>query len=199
MSKRPHITETTRKNLMDAFWKLYLTKPVEKISVREITDIAGYNRGTFYLYFKDVYDVLEQIENDVLEVVEREAKRYAGVFCNESAEVDISAATSAAVDIFECCDYKPFILLSDRGDPRFEKAIKEKMHKHIEAKVNRNTNADETTKEYIIHFMVSGILGIIKKWYGDGMVIPMEEHLAAVCNVLLGPRNMINKQLNKKD
>ena len=63
MAKRPHITETTRKNLIDAFWKLYQTKPIERISVREITDIAGYNRGTFYLYFKDVHDVLEQIED----------------------------------------------------------------------------------------------------------------------------------------
>ena len=126
MAKRPHITENTRKNLMDSFWKLYLTKPAEKISVREITDIAGYNRGTFYLYFKDVYDVLDRIESDILFTIEREAERYSGIFCGD--EIDISAVTAAAIDIFGKCSYEPFILLSDRGDPRFEKAIKEKMY-----------------------------------------------------------------------
>ncbi len=197
MAKRPHITETTRKNLMDSFWKLYLSKPLEKISVREITDIAGYNRGTFYLYFKDVYDVLEQIEKEMLDIIEREAAKFEGCFDNTLTYDDLSFLTSAAIDIFNSCDYKPFILLSDRGDPRFEQAIKEKMHIHLEAGVSRLENADDITKEYIVHFMISGILGIIKKWYSDGMVIPVEEHLAAVCNVLFGSRMIMEKQLNK--
>jgi len=195
MAKRPHITETTRKNLMDAFWKLYQTKPLEKISVREITDIAGYNRGTFYLYFKDMYDVLEHIENDVLAVIERESKRYSEIFCDDISQNDLSEITKAAIEIFELCEYKPFILLSDRGDPRFEQAIKAKMHVNLEEGLSRHSEIDDITKEYIIHFVISGVLGIIKKWYSDGMVIPVEEHLAAVCNVLFGSRYILKKSL----
>ncbi len=195
MAKRPHITETTRKNLMDAFWKLYQTKPVEKISVREITDIAGYNRGTFYLYFKDVYDVLENIENDLLKVIEQESERYSEIFSNDISHNDLSAVTTAAIEIFERCEYKPFILLSDRGDLRFEQAIKEKMHINLEEGLLTHSEIDDVTREYIIHFVISGVLGIIKKWYSDGMVIPVEEHLAAVCNVLFGSRYILKKSL----
>src|SRR5699024_420372 len=50
-------TEETRKNLIEAFWELYREKPLMKITVKEITDKAGYNRGTFYTYFSDVYHV----------------------------------------------------------------------------------------------------------------------------------------------
>ena len=197
MAKRPHITETTRKNLTDAFWKIYQTKPIERISVREITDLVGYNRGTFYLYFKDVHDILEQIESDTLSIIESKARYYSGRFCSDFSGNDLSEVTAAAMEIFESCDYKPFILLSDRGYQRFEEAIKERMHSHLEEGVKKLVDTDDITKEYIIHFVISGVLGIIKKWYADGMVIPVEEHLSAVCNVIFGSKFMINKQINK--
>ena len=61
MKKQPEITVQTKQNLTDAFWQIYCTKRIDKITVRDITTKAGYNRGTFYEYFRDVYDVLEQI------------------------------------------------------------------------------------------------------------------------------------------
>ena len=71
MNKRPELTEQTKRNLRTAFWSLYAQKPLEKISVREITALAGYNRGTFYLYYQDVYDLLNQIEDELLAPVLR--------------------------------------------------------------------------------------------------------------------------------
>lgn len=69
MQKREELTQLTKQNLREAFWSLYIQKPIEKITVKEITDIAGYNRGTFYLYYKDTYDLLAQIEQELLDVV----------------------------------------------------------------------------------------------------------------------------------
>ena len=66
MRKQPQVTEQTRANLMQAFWDLYLEKPIEKITIREITDRAGYNRATFYLYYRDVYDLFDQLEESIL-------------------------------------------------------------------------------------------------------------------------------------
>lgn len=60
MRKQPEVTEQTKTNLRTAFWELYKEKPIEKITIKEITDAAGYNRGTFYLYYKDVYDLFTQ-------------------------------------------------------------------------------------------------------------------------------------------
>ena len=71
MKKQPQVTEQTRANLRQAFWELYAERPVEKISVREITDRAGYNRATFYLYYHDVYELLDEIEDTVLGNIER--------------------------------------------------------------------------------------------------------------------------------
>ena len=54
IKKNPQLTQQTVKRLKEAFWKLYGTKPIEKISVRQITELAGYNHATFYLYFSSV-------------------------------------------------------------------------------------------------------------------------------------------------
>lgn len=43
--------EKTRNNLVNAFWDLYCQKDINKITIKEITDRAGYNRATFYIYF----------------------------------------------------------------------------------------------------------------------------------------------------
>lgn len=66
IKKNPQLTQQTVNRLKEAFWKLYETKPIEKISVRQITELAGYNHATFYLYFSSVRDVRDQIEDDLI-------------------------------------------------------------------------------------------------------------------------------------
>lgn len=56
----------TRKRIVEAFWDLYKTKKIEKITVRNIADACGIYRTTFYLHFTDVYAILEKIEEDLL-------------------------------------------------------------------------------------------------------------------------------------
>ena len=57
----------TRAALKGALANLMLVKQVKDISVRELTDLADVNRGTFYLHYKDVFDLLEKTEDDILE------------------------------------------------------------------------------------------------------------------------------------
>lgn len=47
--------------LADSFKELALEKPIEKITIREITDRAGVIRVTFYNHFQDKYELLEWI------------------------------------------------------------------------------------------------------------------------------------------
>ena len=54
---------------------MYSKKPIGKITVQEITKKAGYNRCTFYQYFSDIDEILDYIENDVLDYIEKEAPK----------------------------------------------------------------------------------------------------------------------------
>ncbi|MDO1605707.1 hypothetical protein Q2T76_06500 [Lactobacillus sp. YT155] len=41
-------------------------KPIEKITIVEVTTLAKVNRRTFYVYYEDIYDLKEQVEDDTL-------------------------------------------------------------------------------------------------------------------------------------
>lgn len=69
MKKRPDLTEATRQRFVNSFCEIYKNKPVAKITVREIAERAGHNRVTFYQYFRDAYDILESMENEMFEYI----------------------------------------------------------------------------------------------------------------------------------
>lgn len=58
--------ERTQKNIKEAFLQLRAKKPIEKITVKELSEIAYINKATFYLHYKDIYDLSDRIENDLL-------------------------------------------------------------------------------------------------------------------------------------
>ena len=59
-------THKTRRSIINAFLQLRSKKPVEKISVKELSALAEINKATFYLHFHDIYDLSENLERDVV-------------------------------------------------------------------------------------------------------------------------------------
>lgn len=50
-----------RQDLLDEAFKLFLAKSIEETSIDDIVSAAGVAKGTFYLYFKDKFDLIDQI------------------------------------------------------------------------------------------------------------------------------------------
>ena len=69
----------TREQLKRALTQLLLEKPVREITVRELTDRADVNRGTFYAHYTDLYDMLEQMENEAIGECESKEKTVNGI------------------------------------------------------------------------------------------------------------------------
>nr|WP_300324538.1 TetR/AcrR family transcriptional regulator [uncultured Anaerostipes sp.] len=67
MHKQPNITDATREAFISAFFKLAQNKEIYQITIREITQLAGYNRTTFYRYFTDVYALIEYVEDRMIQ------------------------------------------------------------------------------------------------------------------------------------
>lgn len=59
----------TRNSIINAFLKLREKKPLERITVKELADLAQVNKATFYLHYKDVYHLSETLENELFENV----------------------------------------------------------------------------------------------------------------------------------
>ncbi len=57
----------TKKIIADKFCELLKAKKFDSITVSELAEICEINRGTFYLYFEDLNDLYEKIQNDFIE------------------------------------------------------------------------------------------------------------------------------------
>ena len=53
------MSQTTKRALEASLKKLLLEKPLNKITINDITEDCGVNRMTFYYHFKDIYDLVE--------------------------------------------------------------------------------------------------------------------------------------------
>ena len=164
MNKQPETTEKTRQRFLDVFCELYTQKPIEKISVQEITRKAGYNRSTFYQYFFDIYDLLAYVENDVLEYIQR----------NRTKTVDISTHTPIE-DILKMFKEKGTYLkalMGDYGNFRFLELIKKEFS--IIAK------SDNEITPYLLEFRISTVLTLFHQWERRGEDLPVEKMLGLI-------------------
>lgn len=61
-SRTIHTKALIRRTLLD----LMQESPFLKVTVKELCEKAGINRGTFYLHYRDLWAVLEELEDEVL-------------------------------------------------------------------------------------------------------------------------------------
>lgn len=53
------MSQTTKKALVSSLKKLLAKKPLDKITIIDITEDCEVNRQTFYYHFQDIYDLIE--------------------------------------------------------------------------------------------------------------------------------------------
>lgn len=166
--KQPETTLKTQQAIKDAFWSLYKQQKIETISVKDITTKAGYNRSTFYVYFKDVYDVLEQIESELMPGVA------------DLPSIDFSQQVHADVmenmmTIYEKNGDYYSVLLSEKGDPYFATKLKNVFKSMMCDALGPLINPSDMAVDYALEFLVSGTLAIVKHWYDMGKSMPIEK------------------------
>ncbi len=156
MKHNPEVTAQTRKNLMDAFWDLYSKEGIGNTSVREITLKAGYNRSTFYEYFTDVYDVLEQIEAAILPDIEKHQPILQDIMMGKGAHLPLKHLT----EVYSKNKKYFVVLLGKNGDPAFKEKIKN-VYKDLIRPHLQSLASDEFILECTLEYSISALLGVM--------------------------------------
>ena len=169
MKKQPEQTKKTRQKLMDAFYSIYQEKSIDKISISEITKISNYNRSTFYEYFTDIYDLLDQFEDELLEQIRLEmTTTFAAGIPSTISEYSLRCAA-----IFKKYDDRVFLLLSQNGVSNFYSKLQQVFFSTFRSIANCPDNIPHI--DYMITFIFSSLTGILTHWYETGKELPEEE------------------------
>ena len=59
--------QKTKAAIKEAFFELRRKKPIEKITVTELSKLAGINKATFYLHYSDIYSLADEMEDDAID------------------------------------------------------------------------------------------------------------------------------------
>lgn len=170
MNHRSTASLTTKETLRDAFWQLYQQKPVAQITVKEITALAGFNRSTFYQYYADVYAVLEEIEDLVLNTVEQAA----GFISERAQEMSLSEILSALIYGRHGNPHYLIGLLAGPDSAHFECRLIERL-KGMFSQVFTWEGIDENRKQLIMEYHINGILGVFQYSIRQGREPSMSE------------------------
>lgn len=57
----------TKRSIKNAFLQLRAQKPLERITIKELAELAEISKATFYLHYKDIYDLSSQLQNEVIQ------------------------------------------------------------------------------------------------------------------------------------
>ena len=175
MNNTDRRVKRTKKALRDALFELLENKSINEITVTELTTLADINRATFYFYYTDLIDMLQQIQNEAYE-------DFRHVIEEASPSVTtIEGFTDYAETLFNFCKEHEtlcrFIINND---------VNNQLYSYIRTLMLTNIpNTKEIFDEnnparYLSNFVLTAMIGILIDWMDDGMKIPAHE-LAELC------------------
>ncbi len=147
----------TKKVIKDALLQLLQEKDIKKITVSEICNIADINRATFYRYYLDVYDLLDQVENEFVNELL--------LALDNTSEYTVSTFSNDLLKVF--LDNKDLvkILFSTNNNVYFLNGILEVAYQKCKSKWESDVpNLKQEDIEYASAFIFNGALGVINYW-----------------------------------
>ncbi|MEH7347429.1 TetR/AcrR family transcriptional regulator [Gottfriedia acidiceleris] len=169
----------TKKLIKETLLDLIEEKGFEAISVRDITLKAGLNRGTFYLHYRDKYDLMEKSQNEILEGLQDRLIFIRPKEMNEFYSNDM--VYPPILNVYHYLkENQRFIkiLISTKGDPAFPKKMKEHIKETIYEKLVDLLEEEymiDIPHEYTTAFISSAFFGLMEQWLEKEEPITPEE------------------------
>ncbi|MEC0307796.1 TetR/AcrR family transcriptional regulator [Paenibacillus lautus] len=163
----------TNQLLRRTLFELMGEKNISAITVTDIANRANINRGTFYLHYRDVPDMLDKIKEEVLQKIEnivihidpRDSRDYAVKGEPYPASEQIFEELIRHAAFFRA-------IVGPNGDISFVRQFREFMKEHMFAKHAFRMPAGENQiipSDYLIAYMTSANIGLVIHWIESGM------------------------------
>lgn len=162
ITKKPK-SEQTKQNIIDTYLKLIPQKKWDKVSVKELCAHANITRGTFYQYYSDIYDLMEQIENALLDDITR-------YYNAASRQPHSSVSFGLFEDKFDCAPpqlmtawfkfckkhKKEIAVMLDpkHGDVYFMKKLKNILNEYVNQMMDQDGLPNDTLRSYFTKLLI---------------------------------------------
>ena len=169
----------TKQILEESLKKLMLQKPLDKITIRDLTEDCDISRMAFYYHFKDIYDLVEW------SCLEDATRALAG-------KKTYDTWSEGLVQIFDAVyENKPFILNAYRCISRdqiesFLFHLTSDLLMNVVEEKAEGTSISEEDRRFIADFYKYSFVGVMLDWIKRGMKEAPEEIANMVCVTMHG-------------
>ena len=179
MSIHKEMNEQTSRKIKRALLTSMVEVGFNKVTVKQLAQISKINRGTFYLHYKDKFDVMDDLQQELLlqlqqcvfQIDPTEAFHLMRQGQMYTPFLQMFQFLQKHADAFR-------ILLSEQGDPaillKMQAIYKEHFSRKLPLEIVRIK--EPFLADYILAFATSGIIGTIQHWLqSEETVLPVEE------------------------
>ena len=151
------MSQTTKRALEASLKKLLLRKPLNKITISDITEDCGVNRMTFYYHFKDIYDLVDWI------LMEDAAEALEGL-------QDFETWSGALREMLEKVQANRVLVLNVYRSVSREQ-VEQYLYRLLDPVLKEFTNREcqditvqDADKQFIIDFYKYALVGVVLEW-----------------------------------
>ena len=172
----------TKKLLKQALAQLMDEKDFKDITVKDITERADLNRGTFYLHYTDTYDILNKIEDEILKNIQNMINQ--NIEKTNASDSVIPALKPIAEYIMENADICR-CLINNKASVDFIEKFQNLIYDNCSDIIKRRHNVkDSKQNEFYLSFITLGIIGMVKKWLETRPMVSAEEIVVFVDQIM---------------
>ena len=156
------MSQMTKRALVQSLKELLTEKPLDKITVTDLTEQCGVNRMTFYYHFKDIYDLIEWT------CTEEASKALAG-------KKTYNTWQEGLINIFNAVlENKTIVLnvyhsVSREQLERYLYAVTYELLINVIEEQSANMSVRQDDKERIAHFYKYAFVGLVLDWIKHDM------------------------------
>lgn len=186
--KKDRRVRRTRKQLEESLIKLLKTKNIQQITVKELAETADITRATFYQHYRDPYDMLKTMQDEIIEHIQE--------IINVTTGGD---AKNFFLQLFEYLSdesVRPEILAFDTGFGSAYERIGNQIHNNYMLRWGQEFTGDKKKQyEYYRYYIVFGCIAVVDNWVRNGKK-ETPEQMAEIALTLLPREKMYLKSNN---
>lgn len=183
MGRSDHRARVTKLLIRRAFLELLQQKPIQTISIKELCGAAGVSRGTFYAHYTDIYDLLRQLEDEMVEDVRQELDKMVRGTSQDLSSLRVTAS------LFQCIRENAdlcTVTLGPRGDKEFLARLLSVGREYcVEAYRKYFKNATPKQLRYFYAFVSGGCMSLLEDWIKGGMASSPQELASEAERIML--------------
>lgn len=181
----------TKRAIRNAIADLMTQKSYNDITIKDVADLADINRKTFYNYYSGIYQVVEEIENEILAKLDLIIGEVDFNACIENPSVILHKITNV---MNEDLDFYGHLFSMKEGFSFMQKVVSFLKSKTKETLLESFSYLNQSVLDIVLDYTFTGVIVIYQQWFNSDRKQSLEEISNIISNLAVNGFSSFIKQ-----